>query len=294
MRDEDELIEAYLLGELDGEDRSAVEERMFPDDEFFTRIQFHEDQLIDAYVLGKLSGARKARFEAHFLASPRRQRRLEVVRALKSHFAQEARMEAGKSPWTRIREAFGSDAPMARLAFASCALAVLFGGLSIWLATSLSREREMALRQQREAREAIARLEKEVSRAEARKAEPVGREAPAIAKAPVVSFILLPGLLRRGAEEQILVIPPGSDSIRLALESEFALTPGRYRAVIRNPQGVEAWHEDLDVSGTQKPPYPVEVRTQLLPEGRYTLSISAAGTALPSVPLREYGFLVKR
>ena len=259
MRSKAELIEAYLLGELSDEERSAVEERMFPDDAFFDLIQFHEDALIDSYLRGELPGQRRTHFEEHFLASPRRRQRLEVARALESHFGQIARLDSRKSWWSRIKQAYRNDSPMLRLVYASCALTVAFAVLSIWSIVRLSQERDLAAKQQRSASQEIARLEQEAKRigAPTKTEDRHPAASPGPLRAPVVSFVLLPGLLR-AAHEKTLTIPLGSEAVRLMLESEYALPAGEYLVTIRTSQGAGVWETEMTLSRPSKPPFAVE------------------------------------
>ena len=75
-------LRAYLLGVLPPERQDSIEERFFADKELHLQLQATGDDLIHAYLAGELSPADRERFETHFLASPRRRERLAFVRSL--------------------------------------------------------------------------------------------------------------------------------------------------------------------------------------------------------------------
>jgi hypothetical protein len=71
----------YLLGELSEAERKSVEERLFGNDQYSEHLSLVEDDLIDSYVRGELQGGERAHFESHFLSSPRRRERVSFARA---------------------------------------------------------------------------------------------------------------------------------------------------------------------------------------------------------------------
>lgn len=78
---DDELIR-YLLGELPEDDEERLDEQSVVDDEFASRLRLVEDDLVDAYTRGALTAERKRRFEAFYLASPRRRDKVAFARRL--------------------------------------------------------------------------------------------------------------------------------------------------------------------------------------------------------------------
>ncbi len=78
-------IRRYLLGELDDGTRAEVEKRFLSDGEVFEELLVAEDEIIDDYASGRLDPEERADFEAHFLATPERQRKLRFARALHRH-----------------------------------------------------------------------------------------------------------------------------------------------------------------------------------------------------------------
>jgi hypothetical protein len=76
----DQMIIQYLLGSLPEEETERVEELCFIDDEFAVRLSAVENDLVDAYVRGKLSGEKLERFDSHYLASPKRRKKVKTAR----------------------------------------------------------------------------------------------------------------------------------------------------------------------------------------------------------------------
>ncbi len=83
----------YLLGDLAEEERDHLEERLLADEEAFSRLEVVEEDLIDAYVKGELSGAEKQSFKSRFLATPERRGRVAFRRALETQLASETPAE---------------------------------------------------------------------------------------------------------------------------------------------------------------------------------------------------------
>lgn len=81
-KDDQELIYAYLLGELPEEQQSELEQRYFAEDELFERLLAAEDELIDRYARGESSDEERQRIETYFLRSPARRKRLMFTQAL--------------------------------------------------------------------------------------------------------------------------------------------------------------------------------------------------------------------
>jgi len=77
------VLMQYLLGELSTADRENVEKQYFVNQDVWDALNAAEDDLIDSYVYGRLSRHEQEQFERHFLASPQKRKRVELVKALK-------------------------------------------------------------------------------------------------------------------------------------------------------------------------------------------------------------------
>jgi len=71
------LLIRYLLGDLGEEEKEKIEERYASDDSFYFKLLATEDELIDAYVLGQISADDRARFEQAYLGNPYRLKKVE-------------------------------------------------------------------------------------------------------------------------------------------------------------------------------------------------------------------------
>ena len=78
-------MRTYLLGTLDADRRTAVEERILSDPEVYEELLVTEEELIDQYVAGSLSTFEKHQFETHFLITAERRNNLRFGRLLKGY-----------------------------------------------------------------------------------------------------------------------------------------------------------------------------------------------------------------
>lgn len=77
-----QVLIRYLLEDLGEKERDLTEQRYFTDNDFYTRLMVAEDELIDAYVHGELSRRTRAKFERAYLTNPHRLRKVESSREL--------------------------------------------------------------------------------------------------------------------------------------------------------------------------------------------------------------------
>lgn len=86
----EDVLRRYLLGNLAPESREAVETRLFSNDQiFWEHLCLAEEELIDAYVVGDLSGEDHEQFEQRFLCTADRRQKLDLARALKAYAAEQ-------------------------------------------------------------------------------------------------------------------------------------------------------------------------------------------------------------
>ncbi len=86
MKDkEQKQIRSYLLGTSSQESAELLEEQLLRDDVFAEWLTLIEDELIEDYARGALNASERKQFETHFLATPRRRRKLMLVRGLRKY-----------------------------------------------------------------------------------------------------------------------------------------------------------------------------------------------------------------
>jgi CHAT domain-containing protein len=83
IRQDQNQLRRYLLGQLAGADEEAVETRLLTDADYAEWLDVVVDELIDQYACGEVSAEERAQLERHFLRSPERRAKLRFALALK-------------------------------------------------------------------------------------------------------------------------------------------------------------------------------------------------------------------
>jgi hypothetical protein len=91
--DNDE-VRQYLLGSLSEPARERLERRVLNEAEINEEVQAKEDELIDHYLAGKLNVEERSQFETHFLIPEERQKKLRFGRTLRKYLDSLPRSEA--------------------------------------------------------------------------------------------------------------------------------------------------------------------------------------------------------
>ena len=104
LTSDDKTLIQYLLGELSPADRDGLEDRYFSDDALHDQLLAIEEELIDAYVRGQLSSQQRADFEQSFLDSPERREKLAFARALVHRVDSQRRQSRPGKFWTPFTE----------------------------------------------------------------------------------------------------------------------------------------------------------------------------------------------
>jgi CHAT domain-containing protein len=98
-------IREYLLGRLPDSQRQDFEQRLISDDTALEELLMGEDELIDAYLRGELDADQKRMFESFFLATSERQDKLRFSRAFMNYVSTQiadgpvAQIERGGPLW---------------------------------------------------------------------------------------------------------------------------------------------------------------------------------------------------
>ena len=101
-------IRRYLLGQLAPDDQSAIEERLFLDDDFARLVELAEEELIDECARELLPEADRDAFFRNFLSTPNRRHRLNIANQLVS--ALTTSLPAPARPGIFVRWAFAAGA----------------------------------------------------------------------------------------------------------------------------------------------------------------------------------------
>jgi len=140
---EDRLVR-YILGRLEAEEESQIEEQFFADNQFFEQLLAVEDAMMDAYAQGELPEDEREEFKEYLTSSPRRMRDLGFTRNL---IGDAAKMRADREPSGKdlldgqsfLPPQPGSSFPASRYAMI---IFLLIGGLGVYLAVSNSNLRK--------------------------------------------------------------------------------------------------------------------------------------------------------
>jgi anti-sigma factor RsiW len=127
----DRTLRAYLLGTLTDDERAAVEERMFEDDESHAALLAMQDELIDGYARGELAAWERERLERGLFATEDGRARLRFARALAA-VTQTAEAPAPRGPIHGARPRTPLNASPGLLPAIAALLALAVAG-SIWL-----------------------------------------------------------------------------------------------------------------------------------------------------------------
>jgi anti-sigma-K factor RskA len=76
---DEQVISEYLLGGLPQEDAERLDEMTVADEDFAEQVRAVENDLVDAYVRKELSADLLSKFEAHYLASPKRREKVKFA-----------------------------------------------------------------------------------------------------------------------------------------------------------------------------------------------------------------------
>lgn len=79
------LIRRYLLGRLQEDELEQLEQRLMVDGELFDQVGLAEDEMVDAYVNGELPQSERGEFEASFLSTTEGRQQVAYAKALREH-----------------------------------------------------------------------------------------------------------------------------------------------------------------------------------------------------------------
>ncbi|MEW6212968.1 MAG: hypothetical protein AB1631_31885 [Acidobacteriota bacterium] len=276
------LIRRYLLGDASDEERLAVEERFFADDDFYQSMLVAEDDLIYDYLRGAMGLHDRRLMEAQIAASPRRLQKVELVRGLMRSAESESRI----SFWQRLRDFF---TPVRALEFATAtlALALALGGYFMFRQSSDLRQEIARLEDQREAasereRESARQLEAERARTEElnlqleREREEKERLAEEARRRQIEerlstqSISLLPTTRDQQGVGRIIINKNTSRvTVKLDLEGDLRRS---YRAEVRTSGGNLIWNQSAQ---SKRRSVTIQLPAGVLADGEYEVTLKA-------------------
>lgn len=298
----EELAKRFLLGKVSETERAEIEDSFLAQDDSYQQLLIAEDDLIDAYVRGELPAPERELFERWLLASQHLRERVEFAQTLfnsVSGKAVPARVpDRPVSWWRSLARAFITRRPALGFAFAAALLVIVLGGL--WLLTDrrLSRpspEQAKAIQPTpvtpRESSTPNAPAEAQQARNEERTP---ARETPTPTRpAPLIAtFTLVPGLVRGENDAGALAVPAGATEVRLRLTLEGERY-SKYRATVSTPEGRTVWSIEVTNAPSMKSTYlTASIPADLLKNGDYVLDLSGAKAAGGWESVADYAFRI--
>lgn len=256
MTNKTDVITRYMLGEVSESERDWIETQMTTDEEFLECCMAIEDQLVDDYVLGHLEGSQRAAFEKKWLASPRIQAKLDLTRTLVQsarRVRQKGQLQSQRQfVWSPpARPGFWQrPAPWVRTALATGVAAVIFAGF--WIVQS---QREVSrLRAQLAAQlQTETMLQRQLAEQTGKQAEATRELAqeralydewqqqlrsPSVDSRTIASVVLLPGGLRNQyAQSKHVVVTAATKLLRLELMVEPGVNYQQYQIQLERSNG---------------------------------------------------------
>src|SRR5947207_7940881 len=145
MKDSDQILTRYLLGESSETEAHELEQKYFADPQLFSRLLETENQLVDDYARGRLPAALRDRFQNSYLANPERRERVQFAQAFAARLDQS--QETVPSPvraeswWNRLTAVTWSP----KLSWAFAVAFVLIAAAGVWLVIQTRRlQQELA------------------------------------------------------------------------------------------------------------------------------------------------------
>ena len=328
----EELIAQYLLGKLPEEEQVEIEDRAFSEPEFMASITAVENDLIDDYVREEMPATDRRQFEARFLNSESRRKRIEFARALTLLLAEtrvterDTRTASGRrASWgDALAEFFQRLNPAGRIALATAALVVIVGGAwlitqTLTLRSQLNRLQAQQNAQQNAHQNDRQTLEQQVD-AERRRNEELaaqlnqekqqrtqsdeslrrlsetvnqGREAP---RSIIATLTLLPGISRGATTQPKLILPPNANVARLQIGIEPEEDYKSFGVELRTAGGRPVWMRDSLTARSSRGGRSIRLTlpaSALLP-GEYELKLKGVPETGPPEDVGFYYFQVMK
>ena len=328
----EEMMVRYLLGELSEEEQSRLEDEYFARDDFFEQLLVIEDDLIDAYVRGELSVNRRAQFEKHFLSLPQRRERVGFASELLRPVAQTSASTHSATVNERTLSWWQSMFPLPRFSLAVAAVLLVAVALaSIWFAFDRNERRARLAREEAEHRarpqsnrtasppqqtakqDGLPNEESAPERAAspqpqtkdevpARVSRPTNNSLMPPAQSPrasaaIASLTLSPDLVRSAGEANRFVLTRGTDMVRLRLALNGDDRHKNYRASLQTVDGKGIWSRRAHAAQSSRSgakAVTLQLPARLLSTGDYILTLSRVTADGSTESVAEYYLKVEK
>jgi cell division protein FtsB len=306
----EEEITRYLLGQSSDEEQILLERRYLNDEGFLGLLLLAEDELIDAYIQGQLNEPQRAQFEAFYLVTDERREKVALAGSLRAYSQQIPKTANSAAALTQGRRSTFKPTILAKRPLAAAALAgglllIACGWLAleaIRLRSELERSKVSLVQLEEKEQRLQEQIAEERTRNEQLAAHLEELQNPAAPEAgdkPVESaiavLVLTPGTTRDTSGASPLVLGPGIKTARLRLifrDGDYQT----YRATIRNPSNEEVWVQKglKPVTNGENQSVVVSLPAALLKSDAYMLILAGVTRASVTEDVNDYQFRVIR
>lgn len=318
--EEELLLKRFLLGELSQNEQSDIEERLFADPQYFSQFRAAEDELIDEYLYGDLDGSERERFEKYFVTTPERRESLRVAKALQQYIVKKgpsaATVLAGEPPaprsWLRtILDILGLGGNTLR--FATVAMVLLIVAIGVWLVVrtgqnqpgpSLSAESanvQPSPAQIAQANDNQNNQNTSVQSPQGNRNGNAGRDINANSRPEQprarYSFVILPLAQVRGeggVNEVKLPADAGFVNLKVPLVDEGSYDHYQVKLQTASDKTVKSWSNIKPASDASGQTISVDIPAISLREQKYRLALSGVTSSGDLRTIRTYHFQVKK
>jgi cell division protein FtsL len=286
MKEEQRIhLRHYLLGELNEQEREALAEKYFIDEELFDELLEVENELFDQYARNKLSQTEKEQFASYIQSLPDGKFKLAAAQALSSASASEktsspvseVKAVESVSLWQSVQDLFFGRQFVFQYALASALLIALVAVAYLYIhqrqlqkeneqlrarVSQSEKDRENLNQQakdaQQEQNEKIRQLEEELAQVKPQKEKTVDEKEKPQGKEPTIistiATLILTPALRSGSKPDVLRLKPENKTVSLTIPINTHEQIANYRAVLQLSDGGEIvlTRENLKPAGSSR------------------------------------------
>lgn len=285
-----EVMTRYLLGKATPEEQEALEDRYAADPEIFEQLVAMENDLSDRYVRHELSAAESTAFERYMFAHPRRRTRVEFAKTLIATLEKTATTDSSLSRRERAANWLSSINFSWRLtAGLATATALLIAG-AWWFLRLSQPSNTIKVAQNAGMPKSPTPVSTPPMQTSPTPTPSISPEA-SIKTSPVfVTLVLSAGMIRgnENAQTPMLAIPPGTDEVRLRLNSDVK-GYARYRLSLLDAEGKTL--RSITIS-SRTGSFLLRLPASSLSEGEYFLALSGISSNGEADALSKTSFRV--
>lgn len=323
----------YLLGAMNDETRDEFEERLFLNEDLSFAVESAEKDLIDEYLRGELNADEKGKFENNFLITDSRREKLQIAGILNRKLLtqKEVAVVSDVSAWEKVKSLFAI--PNLALAGSAAAIVLFLILAGVWISRREDNQQiaggnQNAVIENREVftptvqpttsdtnsvsnsnaglnlpinapNKSISPNQKTSSNSNLQKnvksenPSPVKKPNPASSGSSILAFTLFPAT--RAGENPRLTIAPDVEIINLRVLHNNEDSFVRYRAELRNSDGETVWTREIPVSAkTKSKSISLSLNSKLFKSDLYELALLGVTPAGEYQETNFYNFSVRK